>query len=200
MSTVIKKATLISEEEYLKGELTREVRHEYVDGQIFAMAGVSPDHGRISGNIYRKFANHLENTACEPFISDMKVKTSTGHYRYPDVLVVCDKNFINNGYVTQTPTIIVEVLSRSTRKIDEKDKLLEYINIPTLKEYVLIEQDYADITVYRKSDDWRTTHYFLGEDIHFESIQVSLSVEEIYYRVENEDMLEFLESKKTDSI
>ena len=126
----------------------------------------------------------------------MKVKTSSEQFRYPDVLVVCDKGFINNGYVTQSPIIIVEVLSRSTRKIDEKDKLIEYINIPTLKEYVLIEQDYADITVYRESDDWRTTHYFLGENIYFESIEFTLSVEEIYHRVENEDVVKFLESKE----
>lgn len=185
-----------TEEEYLKIELVSEVKHEYVDSRIFAMAGASQNHGRISGNIYRKFGNHLENTPCEPFISDMKLKTSTGQYRYPDVLVVCDNKFINNGHVTQTPIIIVEVLSHSTRKTDEKDKFLEYINIPTLKEYVLIEQDYVDITVYRKSDDWRTTHYFLDENVYFESIELTLSVEEIYHRVENDDMVEFSKESK----
>ena len=127
--------------------------HEYVDGFIHAMTDASPNHGRIASNISRKFGNHLANSSCEVFSADMKVKTPSGQYRYPDVMVLCDNQFIDNDYVTQTPTIIVEVISRSTRKIDEKTKLLEYINIPTLKEYVVIEQDVVDITVYRKSDD-----------------------------------------------
>ena len=137
----LKQSNFLTEQEYLEGELVSEVKYEYVDGQVYAMAGASPNHGRISGNVYRKFGNHLENATCEPYIADMKVKTSSGSYRYPDVLVVCDNDFIANGYATQTPTIIVEVLSRSTRKIDEQDKLLEYMNIPSLKEYVIIEQD-----------------------------------------------------------
>lgn len=189
----MKKSHFINEEIYLKDELIRQIKHEYVDGQVFAMAGASPNHGRISGNVFGEFRAHLKNQPCEPFAADMKVKTSTGSYRYPDVLVLCDNDFINEGYVTQTPTIIVEVLSRSTRKIDERDKLMEYINIATLKEYVIIEQDIVDVTVYRKSDDWRSQHYFLGDDIHFESIDCILPVAEIYYRVENQDMIEFLQ-------
>lgn len=87
------------------------------------------------------------------------------------------------------------MISRSTRKIDERDKLLEYINIDSLEEYVVIEQDVVDVTVYRKNDDWRSTHYFLGDDIHFESINFDLSVEAIYERVQNEDVLEYLKEK-----
>jgi len=194
----VNNSTLISEEDYLKSELISEVRNEYVDGQVFAMAGASKNHGRICQNISRKFGNHLDNSPCEPFSSDMKVKTSTGHYRYPDVLVVCDDNFIEGGYATKTPTILVEVLSRSTRKIDEQDKLMEYINIPTLKEYVIIEQYCVDVTVYRKNDDWRSKHYFLGQGVYLESIDLTLSVEDIYQRVENEDMLEFIQQKESE--
>ncbi len=157
-----KKNDSVTEEAYLKAEMTSEMKHEFVDGQIYAMAGASPNHGRISSNINRVLGNHLMDSTCEPFTSDMKVKTSTKNYRYPDVLVVCDDNFIKDGYVTETPIIIVEVLSKSTRKIDERDKLLEYINIPTMKEYVIVEQYCADITVYRKSDDWYPKHYFFG--------------------------------------
>ncbi|MCF6434517.1 Uma2 family endonuclease [Pseudoalteromonas sp. MMG022] len=108
----------------------------------------------------RKLGNHLEGSPYEPFGSDMKVRVCDNFY-YPDVLVDC--NFDQSEpYVTTTPVIIVEVISRSTRKMDEKVKLLEYINISTLEEYIVIEQDIADVTVYRKSDDWRSTHYFLG--------------------------------------
>ncbi len=188
----VKSADLITPAQYLENERTSEMKHEYVDGQTYAMAGASPNHGRISANLIRRLGNQLDNSPCEPFSSDLMLKTPTGQYRYPDVMVVCDDEFIDNGYVTQTPVIIIEILSRSTRKIDERTKQLEYINIPTLKEYVLIEQDIVDIRVLRKSDDWRTSHYYLGESVYFESLDVTLSVEEIYNRVQNQDMTDFL--------
>lgn len=194
MSAVVQNEGHLTVEDYLKQELTSEVKHEFIDGHIYAMAGSSENHDRISGTIYRKFGNHLEGLPCEPFTSDMKIRTSTGKFRYPDCMVVCDKDDENQFYKTK-PVILVEVISRSTRKIDEKDKLIEYINIPTLQEYVLVEQDFVDITVYRRKDDWRSVHYFLGESITFEPIDLTLPVEEIYQRVQNEDMIEFLKSK-----
>lgn len=193
MSAVIQ-STPLTVEDYLKQELTSEIKHEFIEGYVYAMAGAGQNHDRISGTIYRKMGNHLENSPCEPFTSDMKLKTSAGNFRYPDCMVVCDKDDENEYYKTK-PIILVEVLSRSTRKIDEKDKLMEYINIPTLQEYVLIEQDFVDITVLRRSENWLPRHYFLGDEITFESIVLTLSVEEIYHRVQNEDMIEFLNSK-----
>lgn len=187
----IKHPNFISPEMYLKGELTNEIKHEYVNGQTFAMAGASENHNTISLNVVSEFRMHLKKTPCRPFASDMKLKTSTGSFRYPDIMVVCD-NYLEDKYFKTKPVILVEVLSRSTRKTDEKEKLIEYINIPTLKEYVIIEQDVADVTVYRKSDDWRSTHYFLGEEIHFESIDLTIFVSEIYLHVENDDVRQFL--------
>jgi len=189
-----KEVKLISVAEYLENELSREVKHEYVNGGIYAMAGASENHDYISGNIYRKFGNHLENSSCRPFTSDIKLKTAKGNFRYPDCMVICEEDNENDFYKTKA-VILVEVLSRSTRKIDEKDKLLEYINIPTLKEYVLIEQDFVDIEVFRKKDNWFPKHYFLGDEVTFESIDLTLTVEEIYHRVNNEDMIELLNKK-----
>ncbi len=183
----------LTKADYLKAEENSEIKHEYVNGKIYAMAGASPNHCKLTGNFARLLGNYLIDSPCYPYSSDMKIKTSTGSYRYPDVTVVCDDNFIDNGLVTKTPTIIVEVISRSTRKIDEQDKLMEYINIPSLQEYVLVEQDFVDITVYRKSDEWRSKHYFLEQTIHFESIDITLKVEDIYHRVNNQDMIDFLE-------
>jgi Uma2 family endonuclease len=197
VSTVIIASNFITEEEYLECEVSAERKHEYIDGDIYAMAGASENHDYISGNIFGEFHAHLKNSSCRPFTSDIKVKTAKGSFRYPDCMVVCEEDKENAYYKTK-PVILVEVLSRSTRKIDEKEKLLEYINIPSLKEYVLIEQDFVDITVYRKSDSWRSTHYFLEEDIYFESIDLTLSVEEIYHRVNNDDMVEFLEKKQSE--
>ena len=180
----------ISIEEYLKDEMTREVKHELIDGQVYAMAGASANHDRISSNISRKFGNHLESSPCEPFGSDMKVKVGSKFF-YPDVMVDCQFNE-SQPYYTDSPVIIIEVLSKSTRRIDETTKRFSYINIPSLEEYVLIEQDIVDIEVIRRSEDWLSKHYFLGDKIHFKSINLTLTVEEIYYRVQNEEMLEFM--------
>lgn len=185
---------LINEEDYLQGELISDIKHELIDGCVYAMAGASANHERIAGNIYRKFGNHLDGSPCEPFGSDMKVKVGSNFF-YPDVIVDCHFDE-SQPYFTESPVIIVEVLSKATRKIDETVKLLSYINIPTLQEYVLIEQDYVDIQVIRRSEPWLPRHYFLGDEITFESIGLTLPVEEIYSRVQNEDMVEFLSGQK----
>jgi len=186
----VKEEENLSEIDFLRSELVSHEKHEYVDGRAYAMAGASKNHERISANIIRKIGNHLENSPCEPFGSDIKVRTPVGNFRYPDCMVVCDDKS-ENDYYAESPVILVEVISRSTRKIDEQIKRLEYINISTLREYMLIEQDFVDVTVYRQNDDWRPTHYFLGDDVLLESIDLVLSVAEIYHRVKNEDMAEF---------
>jgi Uma2 family endonuclease len=98
-------------------------------------------------------------------------------------------------YYANSPVLLVEVISRSTRKTDEQIKRLEYINISSLEEFVLIEQDYVDVAVFRKSQSWQPTHYFLGDTVKFESIGLTLAVETIYKRVENQDMTDFLQAQ-----
>jgi Uma2 family endonuclease len=183
---------ITSPKTYLRGELQSERKHEYVDGQIVAMTCASIDHGRIAGNIFKHLSDQLDGSRCEPFISDIKVKTANGNYRYPDAMVVCDNRYIDDGYASDGPTLLVEVLSPSTRKTDLKDKLLEYINIPTLEEYMIVEQSCIDVTVYRKSEDWRPTHYFIDESITLSIINATLAVIDIYQRVENDDMAGYL--------
>ncbi len=184
------KKMLISAEEYLAGELISEIKHHLIDGQVYAMTGASANHERIAVNILAEFRSHFKNSSCEPFGSDMKVNVNSNFF-YPDVIVVCDFDESQPTF-TNSPTIIVEVLSKSTRRIDETTKRFNYINIPDLQEYVLIEQDFVDIEVVRKSQGWQPKHYFLGDEVTFESIDLTLSVEEIYHRVKNQDMVEFL--------
>jgi Uma2 family endonuclease len=184
---------LISVDEYLHDELVRDIKHEFVDGVIYAMAGASANHERIVNNVMRKFGNHLDDSPCEPFSSDMKVKIGSRFF-YPDVLVDCSFDE-SQPYYTESPIIIVEVLSKSTRRMDETIKLMSYVNSPSLQEYILIEQDFVDIEVVRRSEGWQPRHYFLGDQVNFESINLILSVEEMYSRVKNEDMLEFLAQK-----
>ncbi len=181
-------------DDYLQGELASDIKHELIDGYVYAMAGASANHERIAGNIYRKFGNHLDGGSCEPFGSDMKVKVGSNFF-YPDVIVDCHFDE-SEPYFTESPVIIVEVLSKATRKTDETVKLLSYINIPSLQEYVLVEQDFVDIQVLRRREAWLPRHYFLGDEMTFESINLTLPVEEIYSRVQNEDMLEFLNQVK----
>lgn len=105
----------ISEEDYLQGELTSDVKHELIGGSVFAMTGASANHERICLNISSKFGDHLECSPCESFGPDMKVKTGSNYF-YPDVIVAC--NFDESQpYFTETPIIIVEIASKTRRKL-----------------------------------------------------------------------------------
>ncbi len=181
----------ISETDYLQGELLNEIKHEYIDGAVYAMADASKNHQRITGNVLAGLKVQLKNTPCEPFASDIKVKVGSKFF-YPDVMVVCEDN--NNAYYTETPVIIVEVLSKSTRRMDETAKKFAYQTLPTLKEYVLIEQDFVDVEICRRSEGWVSRHYFMGDSVTFESVDLTLSVADIYERVDNDDVTSFVDS------
>ncbi len=186
-----------SEEEYLENEQISDIKHEYIDGVCYAMAGASRNHNQLSQTVSRLFGNHLDDTKCGVYSSDMKVKIAdetSSKFFYPDVLVACDDDN-GNDYYTNKPRIIVEVLSKGTRRIDKTLKLAAYKTITSLQEYVLIEQDFAEIEVCRRNNQWISEHYFLGDDVTFESIDLTLSVEAIYRRVQNQDVLEYLESQ-----
>ena len=189
MANQVVKQQFISEAEYLAGEKIAEIKHEYIDGDVFAMAGASASHNRISLNVARKFGNHLEGKPCQPYISDMKVKVGTKYF-YPDVLVDCS-GLNDDSHVTQSPTLIVEVLSKSTRRTDETIKRIAYTQINTLLEYVLIEQDFVDIEVIRRRNGWQSEHFYLGDSVTFEAIGLTLMVEEIYDRVNNPELVEW---------
>ena len=108
-------------------------------------------------------------------------------------MVVC-KDDNDNDYYTESPVIIVEVLSKSTRRMDETAKKFAYQTLPTLEEYVLIEQDFVDVEVCRRSEGWVSHHYFMGDNVTFDSLGLTLSVTDIYERVENDDVSTFVAS------
>lgn len=182
-------AHFISEEEYLASEQVSDIRHEYIGGQVYAMAGAGYNHNCIAANIMRKFGNHLEGTPCATFVADMKVRLGKD-YVYPDVLVDCGK-LSGDNYFANSPVIIVEVLSPSTRKTDTTTKLIRYINLPSVQEYVLVEQDFVSVQVLRRSQHWQPEYFYLGDAVTFAPIGLTLAVEEIYDRVDNKDMNEF---------
>ena len=110
-------------------------------------------------------------------------------------MVVCDEQNPHE-YYTDCPVLIVEVLSKNTRRKDETTKRLAYFNIFTLQEYVLIEQDIVDVELCRRSKGWVSEHFFMGDEVCFESIGLTLTVEEIYARVDNEDVKTYFEEKR----
>ncbi|MCX7103482.1 MAG: Uma2 family endonuclease [Methylobacter sp.] len=186
----------ITENEYLQGELVAKIKHEFIDGEVYAMARASEIHNFLSGNIYTELKAQLKGTPCRAFIADMKVKVAHDFF-YPDVMVVCqqDDTTKKSDYYQQAPVIVIEVLSKSTRRFDKTVKRLKYLQIPTLEEYVLIEQAIGEIEVFRKKEHWQSSYYYLGDTITFESIGVSVPVEDIYYQVNNEDVLAYLQEK-----
>ncbi len=194
----------ISEQEYLEGEKVSKVRHEYIDGYVYAMSGTSKNHNIIVGNVLADFKNILKQkqSPCKTFSENVKVRAYDidSKFFYPDVVVTCDTEDNESEYYINSPVIIVEVLSKSTREYDLTTKKLHYFNIQTLQEYVVIEQDICQIEVFsRNGDVWESNFYFLGNSITFESIDVTLSVEDIYYQVDNDNIVDYLKKKEQES-
>jgi len=185
----------MTEEEYLASEPSSEVRREYYNGKAYAMAGSKRNHNILTGNLARRFGNHLEGTPCVTFSADIKVAFAHKYF-YPDVIVDCTADE-GDSYFANSPVLIVEVLSRSTKKLDTTTKLIHYLNLPTLKEYAMVEQDSVCVQMLRKSRHWQPEYYYLGDTVMFESIGLSLPVEDIYDRVDNEDMRVFREMQKS---
>jgi Uma2 family endonuclease len=159
MSAVPKPSGWITPEEYLEGERASEIRHEYVDGRVYAMAGASDDHNRIVLNLARELSLALRGKPCEPFATDMKVKipslSVTDVFYYPDVLVACDPTD-NAKYYRERPTVIFEVLSPETERTDRREKVIAYEKIPSLELYLLVEQDCMRVTaLHRAESGWR---------------------------------------------
>ena len=174
----------ITVEEYLELELTARVRHEYVAGQIYAMVGASEAHNIIAGNIFAILRPHLRGSSCKAFVSDMKVKVKTQQadiFYYPDIFVTCDPED-NEKYFKTKPSLIVEILSKSTEVTDRREKRLNYQAIDSLQEYVLISQNEMKVEIYRKDSDGNWMFAALGEDdeLVLNSVGLKLTMNNIY--------------------
>lgn len=181
----------ISEADYLEGESIAETKHEFLDGEIYAMAGASENHNLLALNMASELRARLKGTPCRTFMADMKIKADQAFF-YPDVMVVCQRDD-QDEYYKSAPVIVVEVLSKATRRFDQTVKRLRYQALPSLEEYVLIEQDRGEIVVFRRRDGWQSSYYYLGDQIHFYSVDVAVPVADIYYQVDNDDVLAYLQ-------
>jgi Uma2 family endonuclease len=171
-------------EEYLTLERDAEIRHEYIAGQIFAMAGTSEEHNLIAGNIYNALRSHLRGSSCRAFFSDIKVKVklpTADIFYYPDVLVTCDSND-NDKYFKTSLNLIIEVLSDSTETIDKREKRINYQTLESLQEYVLVSQDKIQVEVYRKDNNgnWTIESLGKGDRLQLNSVGLTLTMADLY--------------------
>jgi Uma2 family endonuclease len=183
MHTAHAETLTISPEEYLQGENISAIRHEYIDGEIYAMAGGSDAHARISGNAFFLLKAHLRGSGCSPYLGEMKAKVSDDKYFYPDLMVTCDKADMNSNYAKSQPNLIIEVLSESTEAYDRGKKFEYYRQIDKLQEYVLINQSTFSIDIFRKNAQqrWELFHYSQAEDeVHLSSVDLRFKLLELY--------------------
>src|SRR6266850_2961353 len=147
---------LISVDEYLTGEEASGIKHEYINGTVYAMAGGTKEHNQIAGNIYSALLHRLRGRPCKAFILDIKVRLDTlGEpvFYYPDVVVGCDPRDTHRLYL-RYPRVLVEVSSESTERLDRREKRLAYQTIETLEDYLIVSQDRREVTIFRRSNDW----------------------------------------------
>jgi len=184
--------------EYLDMERAADERHEYLDGQIYAMAGESPEHGAICINLTRIISTSLLGTRCQAFSKDMKVRsgptpeakhTTKGLFSYPDLLVVCGELKFHDKHrdVLLNPAVIIEVLSPTTEAFDRGEKWLRYQTwLPELSDYLLVSQSRLHIDHYqrRTSGQWLySPANDLEKSVQLTSINCTLQLADVYDRV-----------------
>jgi len=172
----------LSAADYLEGEQISDIRHEFVDGHVFAMAGAGESHNLIAGNVFAKLRNLVRGGPCRVFISDMKLNVVEWNaFYYPDVMVVCDDSD-TQPFFKQNPCLVVEVLSPSTASTDRREKMLAYRTVPSLRDYLLISQDKRRVEVFRRGADgtWAEAVVVEAGDVGLECVQTSLALDDIY--------------------
>lgn len=181
--------TKLTVAEYLAFERASESKHEFFDGELFAMTGGTPAHSLIASNFIREAGNALKDRPCVVYTSDLRVKVNaTGLYTYPDVTIVCgEQKFDDNQSDTLiNPTIVVEVLSKSTASYDRGPKSKHFRKIDSLQALILIEQDSPVVEVYCRQSDGKwilTDATELTDSIAIEPIGISIPLTEIYRNV-----------------
>jgi Uma2 family endonuclease len=181
----------ISAEQYLQLERASEMRHEFLDGLMYAMAGESPDHSTICFNLASAIGFQIKDKHCRGFSPNMKVRAGIGGlYAYPDLMIVCGESKFHDkhGDVLLNPTAIFEVLSPSTEKYDRGEKFRRYrTEIESLQDYVLVSQDQLRVEHHHREADgtWGQTEV-IGKDgmILLNSIDCTVPLNEVYRNTE----------------
>ena len=172
-------------DEYLTAEAAAEHKSEYVNGWLFGMAGTTNRHAVIAGSLTIALGPTLKRS-CQFFLSDTKVrirKAEETFYYYPDFHITCG-GFEPGSQYNENPVFICEVLSPSTARADRREKFDNYKTIPTLQEYMLIDQDIPKVELFRRSTGWVLELYTRGHVIHLDSIGQDLAISDLYARVD----------------
>lgn len=173
-------------EEYLEMENASSEKHEYYQGEIFAMSGNKFQHNIVTSNLIGSLGNRLKSKTCRPFSSDLRVHIKKNTlFTYPDISIVCGKpEFLNDDqFNLLNPTVIIKVLSPSTKSYDRGDKFRLYRDIPSLKQYILIEPEAIHIEAFSINTQgyWELKEYSaLNESLQLRSIDVDVALEDIY--------------------
>ncbi|HXP63061.1 MAG TPA: Uma2 family endonuclease [Dongiaceae bacterium] len=182
----VRQAAGMSVEDYLAAEERSEVRHEYLGGAVYAMAGASDEHIALSMNLAFALRHDLQNSPCRVQMSDGRIRLRLAGedvFYYPDVMVVCDPRD-RDRYFKRFPKVVIEVLSESTEAIDRREKFLSYRQIETLEDYVLVAQDKMDVTGFARANGWQPVILRRPDEVlRLASLDFSISLRAIYDRV-----------------
>jgi Uma2 family endonuclease len=186
--SALPRRNLVSIDDYLAGELVSPVKHEYVGGVVYAMAGARNAHNLIATNCLGVLHGRLRGKRCRVYNSDTKIRLRLRHqvrFYYPDVSVICRPNAPGDSFQDE-PVVLVEVLSDGTRRIDEGEKQDAYLTIPSLCAYVLVEQETATAVVHRRTEHGFVREVYEGLDavIPLPEIGAELPLAEVYDGVE----------------
>ena len=183
-----KKPVKLSFQAYIDIEKESNTKHEFHDGTVISMAGGTIEHGLIGGNTLIELAMKLraKNSPCKPINSDVKLQIKNyNKYLYPDAMVVCNEIEKSADQAISNPTVIIEVLSKSTEGYDRGDKFFFYRQIPTLEAYILIDQYQPSIDMYlKKSDLWQISRLEgIDEQLFIPPLDIYLDLKNIYLDV-----------------
>ena len=180
------KYNYISQEEYLEMERAALEKHEYYQGEIFAMSGASLKHNEVFSNFFGEIQGKLKGKNCKPYGSDLRIHVPKNSlYTYPDITIICDKaDLTDDKFDTATnPAVIVELLSKSTRNYDRFEKFSLYRDIASLKEYILVDTQKIHIENYVRNADntWQLTDYnAISDNLFIASVNITVSIADIY--------------------
>jgi Uma2 family endonuclease len=184
---VASRLPFLSPEEYLEWEEKAEIRHEYMDGKVFAMAGSSDDHASIVGNTLMALTPFVRGRGCRIYPQDVKAKIQgRSRFYYPDLLVTCDPRDLEDKYVKRHYKLIVEVLSESTEAFDRGKKFEDYRRSDALEEYLLVAQDRVRGDVFRRNATgrWELESYGLGAEVELVSVGATFPIGALYEDVD----------------
>ncbi|WP_199873108.1 Uma2 family endonuclease [Ideonella sp. A 288] len=176
----------LSADAYLAWEATEPVRHEFVRGEVLAMAGAEERHVTTALNVAMALRAHLRGTPCRTFITDMKLRVEAADaYFYPDVMVTCSAADVADPLVKREPVLVVEVLSPGTAACDRGDKFAAYRTLPSLREYLLVDTESRRCDLYRKGADclWVLHPVEPGQAVPIDTVGLTLSAEALWDEV-----------------